>query len=130
MASVERHGKGWRAIYAGAEGDRVRESVPARNKAEAKELAAKLERRAWLQRRGLELTADDLTGTLTDLCLWWLQNRCSIASREGERQRLQKHVMRVAAGGPPPSPRRNTRRRRPLHSRGPASTAPGPAEHK
>src|SRR5262249_10576809 len=71
MATVERHGKSWRAVYTGPDGGRVRETVPARTKAEAKELAAKLERRAWLQRRRLEVTADELTGTLGDLCRWW-----------------------------------------------------------
>jgi integrase len=98
MASVERHGKGWRAVYAGPKGERVREVLPARTKAEARELAAKLDRRAWLQRHGLEVTADDLTGTLAELCRWWLDNRCPIASRDGERLRLQKHVMGVAVG--------------------------------
>ena len=33
MASVERHGKGWRAIYTGPDGERRREALPARNKA-------------------------------------------------------------------------------------------------
>jgi len=125
MATVERHGNSWRAIYAGPDGKRVRESVPARNKAEAKELAARLERRAWLQRRGLEVTADDLTGTLADLCLWWLQNRCSIASREGERQRLQKHVMSTAAGALPLSQVRSSVIEDLLHRMEANGAAPG-----
>src|SRR5713226_5089998 len=125
MATVERHGNSWRAIYAGPDGKRVRESVPARNKAEAKELAARLERRAWLQRRGLEVTADDLTGTLADLCLWWLQNRCSIASREGERQRLQKHVMSAAVGALPLSQVRSSVIEDLLHRMEANGAAPG-----
>ncbi len=101
MATVERHGKGWRAIYTGAEGERTREAVPARTKAEAKELATKLERRAWLQRRGLEVTADELTGTLADLCRWWLKERCPAASLGGATSGLQKHVVRGDVGKVP-----------------------------
>ena len=93
MARVERHGSGWRAVYAGPDGERCRERLPARTKAEAKELTAKLERRAWLQRRGLEVTPDDLTGTLAELCLWWLDKRCPAASRATEALRLQKHII-------------------------------------
>jgi len=125
VASVERHGKGWRAVYLGPDGDRVREVLPARNKAEAKELAAKLERRAWLQRRGLEVTADDLTGTLGDLCRWWLDNRCPVASRESERQRLQKHVMEVALGALPLSHVRTSIIEDLLHRLEAAGAAPG-----
>jgi len=55
MARVEHHGNSWRAVYVGADGRRVREVLPAQTKGEARQLAAKLERRAWLQRRGLEL---------------------------------------------------------------------------
>jgi len=50
MARVEHHGNSWRAVYVGADGGRVREVLPANTKAEARQLAAKLERLAWLGR--------------------------------------------------------------------------------
>ena len=94
MAKVERHGDGWRAIYLDANGERAREMVPARGKAEALELATKLERRAWLQRRGLEIGADELTGTLGDLCEWWLLHRCPNPSiRGGALAGLKLHII-------------------------------------
>jgi len=80
MATVERHGNGWRAVYVGADGRRVREMLPARTKAEARELVARLERRVWLQRRGLEMGPEELTGTLAELCTWWLEKRCPQAT--------------------------------------------------
>lgn len=98
MASVERHGKAWRAVYQGANGKRSREALPARTKAEAKELAAKLERRAWLQRRGLDVGPEELTGTLASLVTWWLENRCPAATRDIETSRIEKHVTRTPSG--------------------------------
>ena len=125
MASVERHGKGWRAIYTGPDGERRREALPARNKAEARELAAKLERRAWLQRRGLEVSAEDLTGTLGGLCAWWLENRCPAASRDGGATAgLSKHVIRASIGALPLARLRSQDLDELLHQRAADGAAP------
>jgi len=102
MARIERHGHSWRAVYIGADGRREREVLPAHTKAEAREMAAKLERRAWLQRRGLELGPEELTGTLAELCSWWLEKRCPEASRMGGAVAgLVKHVIHAPLGATP-----------------------------
>jgi integrase len=125
MARVERHGNGWRAVYTGANGARVREALPARTKAEAKELAAKLERRVWLQRRGLEVTAEELTGTLGELCAWWLEKRCPAASRDGgATSGLQKHVIRAEVGKLPLARLRSSHLDDLLHQLADAGAAP------
>src|SRR5438105_1856332 len=99
MATLERHGKRWRAVYTGPDGRRLRETLPARTKAEARELATRLERRSWLQRRGVDIGPEELTGTLADLCSWWLETRCPAATREGGGTGgLEKHVIGASVG--------------------------------
>ena len=125
MARVEHHGNSWRAVYVGADGRRVREVLPANTKAEARQLAAKLERRAWLQRRGLELGPEELTGTLAELCSWWLEKRCPEASRRGGATcGLAKHVIRGAVGVIPLARLRSHHLDDLLHERQAAGAAP------
>jgi integrase len=125
MARVERHGNSWRAVYVGAHGRRVREVLPAQTKTEARQLAAKLERRAWLQRRGLELGPEELTGTLAELCSWWLEKRCPEASRRGgATSGLAKHVIRGAVGAIPLARLRSHHLDDLLHERQAAGAAP------
>jgi len=112
-------------VYIGADGQRAREVVPARNKAEAKELAAALERRAWKQRRGLEVGAEDLTGRVGDLCTWWLEHRCPAATRDGGGTGgLEQHVIRAGIGQTPLARLRTSDLDELLHAREKAGAAP------
>src|SRR6266481_1956891 len=108
MASVLKRGGVWYAKWTDAAGKRRREPIQAISKAEAKALADELEvearrRRSLMQRgrNGLPPRPEDLTGTLAELCTWWLEHRCPDASRSGEQQRLRKHVLSAAIGALP-----------------------------
>ena len=108
MASVLKRGGVWYAKWTDAAGKRRREPIQATSKAEAKALADELEvearrRRSVMQRarNGLPPRPEDLTGTLAELCTWWLEHRCPDASRSGEQQRLRKHVLSAAIGALP-----------------------------
>src|SRR2546426_11140189 len=105
MASVLKRGGVWYAKWTDATGKRCRERIEASSKAHAKALADELEvegrRHRNLARRarnGLPPRPEDLTGTLADLCTWWLDHRCPEASRSGERQRLGKYVVSKSVG--------------------------------
>src|SRR6267142_4571321 len=96
MASVLPPGGVWYAKWTDAAGKRRREPIQATSKAEAKALADELEvearrRRSLMQRarNGLPPRPEDLTGTLAELCTWWLEHRCPDASRSGEQQPLR-----------------------------------------
>src|SRR6266478_4967943 len=108
MASVLKRGGFWYAKWTDATGKRCRERIEASSKAQAKALADELEvearRHRNLMRRarnGLPLRPEDLTGTLAELCTWWLNHRCPEASESGEQQRLRKHVLSAAIGALP-----------------------------
>src|SRR5882724_3172021 len=108
MASVLKRGGVWYAKWTDAAGKRRREPTQAASKAEAKAIADELEvearRHRNLMRRarnGLPPRPEDLTGTLAELCTWWLEHRCPDASRSGEQQRLRKHVLSAAVGALP-----------------------------
>src|SRR4051812_44677264 len=108
MASILKRGGVWYAKWTDATGKRRREPVEAASKAAAKALADELEvearRHRNLVRRarnGLPPNPDDMTGTLADLCTWWLDHRCQEASRKGERLRLHKHVLSKELGALP-----------------------------
>jgi len=125
MATVERHGNRWRVVCVGADGRRVREVLPARTKAEARELAARFERRVWLQRRGLELGPEELTGTLGELCTWWLEKRCPKASLHGGAMAgLKKHVIQAPIGSTPLARLRSHHLDELLHEREAAGASP------
>src|SRR3954464_2471288 len=111
MASVIKRGGVWYAKWTDATGRCRREPTQARSKTEAKALADELEveprrRRSLVQRarNGLPPRPEDLTGTLAELCTWWLDHRCPEASKSGEQHRLRKHVL-SARSAPCPSPR-------------------------
>src|SRR5438132_10602973 len=108
MASVLKRGGVWYAKWTDAAGKRRREPTQAASKAEAKALADELEvearRHRNLMRRarnGLPPRPEDLTGTLAELCTWWLNHRCPDASKSGEQQRLRKHVRSTPVGALP-----------------------------
>src|SRR5438309_9583867 len=108
MASVLKRGGFWYAKWTDVTGKRCRERIEASSKAQAKALADELEvearRHRNLMRRarnGLPPRPEDLTGTLAELCTWWLEHRCPDASRSGEQQRLRKHVLSAAIGALP-----------------------------
>src|SRR4051812_2541753 len=98
----------WYAKWTDAAGKHRREPTQARSKAEAKALADELEvearrHRSLVQRarNGLPARPEDLTGTLAELCTWWLEHRCPQASKSGERLRLRKHVLSAQIGALP-----------------------------
>src|SRR5438270_516234 len=108
MASVIKRGGVWYAKWTDATGRCRRQPTQARSKTEAKALADELEvearrRRSLVQRarNGLPARPDDLTGTLAELCTWWLDHRCPEASKSGEQHRLRKHVLSAAVGALP-----------------------------
>src|SRR6266850_580081 len=108
MASVLKRGGVWYAKWTDAAGKRRREPTQATRKTEAKALADELEvearRRHNLMRRarnGLPPRPEDLTGTLAELCTWWLEHRCPEASKSSERLRLGKHVLSTPIGALP-----------------------------
>ncbi len=108
MASVPKRGDVWYMKWTDATGKRRREPMQAASKTEAKALADELEveasRHRSLARRarnGLPPRLGDMTGTLADLCSWWLDHCCPEASKSGEWQCLGKHVLSTAAGSLP-----------------------------
>lgn len=71
-------------------------------KAEARRLAADLERQAERQSLGLEARPTDTSMTLAELCEGWLLHRQGRhASREADRARLGKHVFAHPLGRAP-----------------------------
>jgi excisionase family DNA binding protein len=65
-------------------------------KAHAHELEIQADRRA----QGLEVApARNLEKTLWSLCDWWLNKKCTAASRDIARLQLEKHVERTHLGG-------------------------------
>src|SRR5436305_14148264 len=112
MASVLKRGGFWYAKWTDATGKRCRERIEASSKAQAKALADELEvearRHRNLARRarnGLPPRPEDLTGTLGDLCTWWLDHPCPVASRRRERERLGNYVGPKPVGPLPLAPR-------------------------
>src|SRR5436305_1120489 len=73
----------------------------ARTKAEAKRLAADLERKAERQRLGLEPLPTDCTLTVGELATWWLRERCPPASYAREESRLRRNVIATPLGAIP-----------------------------
>src|SRR5271154_3795392 len=64
-----------------------------RTKTEAKRLALEYGLRAERQRFGLEPLPSDATQSLSELCSWWLRERCKPASLRRESSRLGHHVL-------------------------------------
>jgi hypothetical protein len=77
------------------------EPCSAPTKTEARRIADELERKAEFQRRGHELIPSDSNLTLSEICEWWLQNRCKPARACNERFRLQQHVLSSTLGAMP-----------------------------
>src|SRR5229473_6388953 len=84
-----------------AGGVRHYEPCSAPTKTETRRIAEALERKAELQRRGHEPIARDSNLNLSEVCEWWLQNRCKPARACNERFRLQRHVLSSTLGAMP-----------------------------
>ena len=107
MASIFERSGTWYVRFRGPDGWTQR-ATEARSKIEAKALAAELELQEQTARRaklrvtaGLYPAQEDLSGTLGDLCDWWLAERCPEASRDIEGRRLKKHVIGTKTGAIP-----------------------------
>ena len=107
MAGVFNRGGTWYVRWRSAAGWKQR-ATEARNRQDAKALAAELQLEEQIVRRakvrngaGLAPRQEDLTGTLAELCGWWLRERCPAGSRDLERQRLDKHVTSAPAAALP-----------------------------
>jgi len=101
MASVYQKRGRWYAHIKDAQGAWRCLATMATSKGEARRLASDLERRAERQRLGLEPLPGNSSMTLRELCEWWLDERCPEASAEGERRRLELHVMATPLGAIP-----------------------------
>jgi len=101
MASVWKKGPSWWVKYRDGRGvyQQVRTTAP--TKTEARRLALELERTAERQRLGLEPLPSSSNGTLGELVEWWLENRCSDASRKIETSRLKTNVVQRPIGRVP-----------------------------
>src|SRR5512142_1616325 len=98
MASVYRRGEKWYLRYKDAGGRWRAVASTAAVKAEARRLAFELERKSERQRLGLEPLPTDFTTTLSELCEWWLVERCPEKSKYNERSRLSTHIMSSRVG--------------------------------
>jgi integrase len=92
VASVFERGGRWYLRFKNAAGVWCQQVSTARTKTEARRLAEDLERKAERQRLGLEQLPGDSTLTVYELCSWWLENRCPLASLSRERSRLEHNV--------------------------------------
>ena len=101
MASVYQKRGRWYARVKDARSAWRSLATTATTKSEARRLALDLERRAERQRFGLDPLPGDSAMTLRELCEWWLQERCPEASVDGERRRLELHVMATPLGPTP-----------------------------
>ncbi len=101
MATVYQKDGSWYLGFLDGQGRRRQLRTRARTRSEAKQLAHELERSAERQRLGLEPLPTRCDLTLTELCDWWLKNRCSPRRAERERHRLKRHVFDSKLGGMP-----------------------------
>ena len=101
MGSVLKRGTKYYLKFKDAGGRPCRQVCAARTRRDAELLLAELELKVERQRRGLESLPSESRLTLSGLCDWWLDNRCSPNSLERERTRLDKHVTKTALGGYP-----------------------------
>lgn len=94
MGSVyQRKGRrGWFAWWIDATGRERTKRLTAQTKTEAKRLLLEIERQVERQRLGLEAVQSETTGTLWELCQWWLEHRCPEASRYRETNRLRRYI--------------------------------------
>lgn len=95
MASVYLKRGTWYARVKDGTGVWRSHATKATTKTEAKRLAQDMERQAERQRFGLEPLPAESTQTLGQLCEWWLDERCPVQSRAGERNRLTLHVLKT-----------------------------------
>jgi integrase len=101
MPSIYMKGPSWYARVKDGTGRWRGIALSANSKTSARQLAAELARKFERQRLGLEALPSDDDMTLGELCEWWLSTRCPEASRERERFRLGKHVLRTRLGSLP-----------------------------
>jgi integrase len=93
MASIYKRGEAWYIRFRDETGRTVSRVSRADTKTAAKAEAQEAERLARRRRDGLEPMPVDAAVTLSDLCEWWLKNRCKPARAYNERARLQRYVL-------------------------------------
>src|SRR5439155_18617840 len=93
MASVFQKKGAWYVRFKDWTGRFKKQVTRAVTKAEAQRLADDLERRAERQRLGMEELPSESKATLTELCEWWLKNRCNPRREYLERSRLKRSVL-------------------------------------
>ena len=70
MASIYQRSESWYVKYTDASGQRIRVSVPARTKTEARQIANDLQRTVDRQRAGLEVLPSESSMTFGALIEW------------------------------------------------------------
>ena len=98
MASIYQRSESWYVKYTDASGQRIRVSVPARTKTEARQIANELQRTVDRQRAGLEVLPSESSMTFGALIEWWLKNRCPEHSVYRERMRFETHIIEQPIG--------------------------------
>ena len=98
MASVFGREGGWVVKWKDGAGKWRTRRTNCATKAEAKRMAADLERQADRQQLGLDARPSDSTMKLGELCAWWLEHKCPETSRDTEKQRLEKHIISQPIG--------------------------------
>ncbi len=101
MASVYSKSGKWYLRYKDAGGRWVDRVTQAETKTEAKRLSGEVQRKVERHRLGIAESPSDCRLTLTELCDWWLKNRCPPAREYNERKRLQRHVLASPLGRTP-----------------------------
>jgi len=98
MASVFRKKGTWYVRFKDWTGAFKKQVTRALTKTEAQRLADDLERRAERQRLGMEELPSESKTKLTELCEWWLKNRCNPRREHLERARLKRYVLNGPLG--------------------------------
>lgn len=99
MASVfRRHGR-WIISAKLPNGTWRQHRTTACTKTEANALAHELERKYERQRLGLDPIPSECSMTLSELCRWWLANRCPAASVKRETSRLNAEIVMRPSDG-------------------------------
>jgi len=94
VASVFLKRRTWYLKIQDAAGHRVARPSKARNKTEAKGLAAELEARVDRQRKGLEpLELRDDGGTVDELMVWWIEKFLRKAGSSTGESSIRKHII-------------------------------------
>ncbi len=101
MPSAFQRGEIWYVRYLDESGRRCRQRTTASGRREAEALAHELEADSERRRHGLVPKRNGGNMTLAELCTWWLENRCPVASRSVAESQFKTRVLSEPIGALP-----------------------------